>query len=120
MFITALALSFALSNAPHDPPTHQQAVNCTGVFLFTAVLTAQAAENDPTDENRETAELAATLLKAADASRLQAASREGLAIDDSSSALNGWLEANEDGGDTILERELDGCIGLYGYAIPGV
>ena len=51
---------------------------------------------------------------------MQAASREGLSIDDSSSALNGWLEANEDGGDTILERELDGCISLYGYAIPGV
>ena len=58
MFITALALSFALSNAPQDPPTHQQAVNCTGVFLFTAVLTAQAAEADPTAENGETAELA--------------------------------------------------------------
>ena len=118
MFITALALSFALSTAPQDPPTHQQAVNCTGVFLFTTVLAAQVAENDPTDENRETAELAATLLKAADASRLQAASREGLSIDDSGSALNAWLDSNEDGGETILERELDGCIGLYAYAIP--
>ncbi|MFW2341757.1 hypothetical protein [Brevundimonas sp.] len=120
MLITALALSFALSTAPQDPPTHRQAVNCTGVFLFTAVLTAQAAEADPTVENRETAELAATLMRAADASRLEAASREGLSIDDSSGALDAWLETNETGGDTILERELDGCIGLYGYAIPGV
>ncbi|MDZ4109221.1 MAG: hypothetical protein U1E18_06420 [Brevundimonas sp.] len=118
MLITALALSFALSTAPQDPPTHRQAVNCTGVFLFTAVLTAQAAETEPTAEHRETADLAATLLKAADASRLQAASREGLSIDDSSGALNAWLEANETGGDTILGRELDGCIALYAYAIP--
>jgi hypothetical protein len=118
MFITALALSFALTTAPQDPPTHQQAVNCTGVFLFTAVLAAQVVDSDPTDDNRETAELATILLKAADASRLEAASREGLSIDDSSGALDAWLEANEDGGGTILERELDGCIGLYAYAIP--
>ena len=118
MFITAMALSFALSTAPQDPPTHQQAVNCTGVFLFTAVLAAQVVENDPTDENQETVELATTLLRAADASRLEAASREGLSTDDSGGALNAWLEANEDGGETILERELDGCVALYAYAIP--
>lgn len=117
MFITALALSFALSTAPQDPQPHQQAVTCTGVFLYVAVLTAQAAESDPTAENQETAQTAGLLLKAADAERLAAAGREGLSTDASGEALNAWLETNVDNPEAVIGRELDGCIGAFAYAI---
>lgn len=117
MFITALALSFALSTAPQDPQSHRQAVNCTGVFLYTAVLTAQAAESDPTSENQETAQTAGLLLKAADGERLAAAAREGLSTDASGEALNVWLETNVENADVVIGRELDGCIDAFAYAI---
>ncbi|MDP3377469.1 MAG: hypothetical protein Q8S53_03825, partial [Brevundimonas sp.] len=101
MFITALALSFALLTAGQEPQTHRQAVNCTGVFLYTLVLTAQAAESDPTSENQETAQTAGLLLKAADGERLAAAAREGLSTDASGEALNAWLEANVDNPEAV-------------------
>lgn len=117
MFITALALSIALSTAPQEPQSHQQAVTCTGVFLYTAVLTAQAAEADPTPENQETTQTAVLLLKAADAERLAAAAREGLSTDASGAALNAWLEANVDDPQAVIGRELDGCIGAFVHAV---
>ncbi len=117
MFITALALSFALSTAAQEPQSHRQAVNCTGVFLYTLVLTAQVAESDPTPENQETAQTAGQLLKAADEERLAAAAREGLSTDASGAALNAWLEANVDNPEAVLGRELDTCIGAFVHAV---
>ncbi|MBL0947369.1 hypothetical protein [Brevundimonas sp.] len=117
MFISALALSFALSTAAQEPQSHRQAVTCTGVFLYTLVLTAQVVESDPTSENQETAQTAGQLLKAADAERLAAAAREGLSTDANGAALNAWLEANVDNPQAVIERELDGCIGAYVHAV---
>lgn len=117
MFITALALSLALSGAAQEPQSHRQAVTCTGVFLYTLVLAAQVAESDPTPENQETAQTAGLLLKAADAERLAAAAREGLSADASGAALSAWLEANVDDPETVIGRELDGCIGAYVHAV---
>lgn len=117
MLITALALSFALSAAPQDPQSHRQAVNCTGVFLYTAVLTAQAAESDPSTDNQETAEMAGALLKAADDGRLAAAAREGLSTEASGAALNAWLDANVENGEAVIARELEGCLAAYAYAV---
>lgn len=117
MFITAVALSFTLSIAPQDRQSHQQAVNCTGVFLYTAVLTAQAVESEPSPENQEMAQTAGQLLKAADSQRLAAAAREGLTTDASGQALNAWLEANVENAGAVMGRELDGCLAAYAYAI---
>ncbi|MEH6697732.1 MAG: hypothetical protein V7672_03440 [Brevundimonas sp.] len=117
MFITAVALSFALSTTAQEPQSHQQAVNCTGVFLYTAVLAAQAAEADPSTENQETAEMAGTLLKAADAGRLAAAAREGLSTDASGAALNAWIEATSEDAEGVIERELEPCLNTYAYAL---
>ena len=117
MFATALAMSLMLTPAPQDPQTHRQAVTCTGVFLYASVLTAQAVEADPSPENQEMAETAGLLLKAADADRLAAAAREGISTDASGLALGAWLDANVEDADATMNRELDTCLAVYGYAV---
>lgn len=116
MSFAAFALTAALL-APQDPATHQQAVTCTGVFLFANILMSQVAEADPTAENQETAAAAGRLMKAADDDRLAAARREGIAIDASGQALNAWLEANLPNSEAVMGRELDPCLQRYMDAI---
>jgi len=116
MSFAAFALTAALL-APQDPATQQQAVTCTGVFLFANILMSQVAEADPTAENQETAAAAGRLMKAADDDRLAAARREGIAIDASGQALNAWLEANLPNSEAVMGRELDPCLQRYMDAI---
>ncbi|WP_125256945.1 hypothetical protein [Brevundimonas fluminis] len=116
MSLVALALTAALL-APQDPVTHEQAVTCTGVFLFANILMTQAAEADPTPENQETAAAAGRLMKAADDDRLAAARREGIAVDASGQALNVWLEASLPDSEAVVGRELDPCLQRYMSAI---
>ena len=116
MSLAALALTAALLG-PQDPVTHDQAVTCTGVFLFVNILMSQAAEADPTAENQETAAAAGRLMKAADDDRLAAARREGIAVEASGQALNGWLEANLPNSEAVMGRELDPCLQRYMSAI---
>lgn len=116
MSLTALALSAALLS-PQDPATHQQAVTCTGVFLFVNIVTSAGAEADPTADNQELNETAAKLMKAADDDRLAAARREGIAVEASGQALNTWLEANVPDSEAVLGRELEPCLMRYMGAI---
>ena len=116
MSFAALALSAALL-APQDPATHAQAVTCTGVFLFANVVMTQAAEAEPTDENKETAAAAGRLMKAADDDRLAAARREGISIEASGEALNAWLAASTPDAQGVMSRELDPCLQRYMDAI---
>ncbi len=116
MSLTAFALSAALLGA-QDPATHQQAVTCTGVFLFVNIVTSAAAESDPTPDNQQLSETAAKLMKAADDDRLAAARREGLTTDQSGQALNAWLEANIPNSEAVLGAELEPCLTRYAGAL---
>jgi hypothetical protein len=116
MSFAVLALTAALL-APQDPATHDQAVTCTGVFLFANVLMTQVAEAEPTPENQETAAAAGRLMKAADDDRLAAARREGITADVSGQALNAWLEASLPDSEAVMARELDPCLQRYMNAI---
>ncbi|WP_298126030.1 hypothetical protein [Brevundimonas sp.] len=116
MSAAALALSMALL-APQDPATHDQAVTCTGVFLFANILMAQAAEADPSQENQDNAAAVGRLMKAADDDRLAAARREGIAVEASGQALNSWLEVSLPNTEAVMGRELDPCLQRYMSAI---
>jgi hypothetical protein len=116
MSAAALALSLALL-APQDPATHDQAVTCTGVFLFANILMAQAAEADPSQENQDNAAAVGRLMKAADDDRLAAARREGIAVEASGQALNSWLEVSLPNTEAVMGRELDPCLQRYMSAI---
>jgi hypothetical protein len=116
MSAAALALSLALL-APQDPATHDQAVTCTGVFLFANILMAQAAEADPSQENQDNAAAVGRLMKAADDDRLAAARREGIAVEASGQALNSWLETSLPNTEAVMGRELDPCLQRYMSAI---
>ncbi|MBX9575309.1 MAG: hypothetical protein K2X07_06695 [Caulobacteraceae bacterium] len=116
MSLTAFALSAALLGG-QDPATHQQAVTCTGVFLFVNIVTSAAAESDPTPDNQQLNETAAKLMKAADDDRLAAARREGLTTDQSGQALNAWLEANIPNSEAVLGAEFQPCFDRYASAV---
>ncbi len=117
MIAAALALSLVFTTPQTPPPTHDQAVTCTGVFLFTNILMAQTAEESPSAENTATAEAAGRLMKAADDDRLAAAAREGITIDQSGEVLTAWIQANLENAQETLGRELDPCLTRYASAI---
>lgn len=94
MFVTALAFSLALSAPVQDRITHQQAMECTGVLLYAAQITAEAAEHSPSAETRSAAARAAAMMTAADRDRKAAAAREGISDQARDSALEQWLAAS--------------------------
>lgn len=117
MSFAALALAAALV-APQDPPTHDQAVTCTAVFIGVAVMAGAAQEETPSAENEELVATAGKLAQAADADRLAAARREGLTVEASGQAVNAWLEAAVAGGTfEPIERELEPCLTRYAGAL---
>jgi len=117
MIAAALALALALSGQQSAPPTHQQAMTCTGVFLFAGVMMAQQAEQDPSAENTESVQAAGRLMNAADADRLAAAEREGIAVDRSGEMLQAWITAGLEDPQATMNRELDPCLTRYVSAI---
>lgn len=116
MIAAALALSLSLS-APQSAPTHQEALTCTGVFLFAGLVMAQQAEQNPSPEADETVQVAARLMKAADDDRLAAATREGVTADQSGEALTAWIQANLETAQETMGRELDPSLARYASAI---
>lgn len=113
----AAALALSLLAPQQGPSTHDQALTCTGVFVYVYASMAQTAESDPSAENTETAAAAGRLLKAADEDRLAAAGREGIAVTASGERLQAWLEANLADPEGVIGRELDGCLNRYMDAI---
>ncbi|HEV2083237.1 MAG TPA: hypothetical protein VGR32_12415 [Brevundimonas sp.] len=117
MSLAALALTAALL-APQDPVSHQQAVTCTGVFIGVAVMAGAAQEESPSAENEELLATAGKLAQAADADRVAAAGREGIALEASGQAVNAWLEAAvADGSLDAIQRELEPCLTRYASAL---
>lgn len=117
MIAAAFALSLALSGQQSAPPTHQQAMTCTGVFLFAGVLMAQQAEAEPSAENTESVQAAGRLMQAADADRLAAATREGIAVEGSGEQLQAWIQTSLEDPQAAMNRELDPCLTRYASAI---
>lgn len=117
MIAAAFALSLAFASPQTPPPTHEQAMTCTGVFLFAGLLMAQQAEENPSAENTESAQAAGRLLQAADADRLAAAGREGITTERSGEILQAWIQANIEDAQTTMGRELDPCLTRYVDAI---
>lgn len=117
MIAATLALSLVFASPQTPPPTHDQAVTCTGVFLFANIMMAQAAEENPSAENNASAEAAGRLMKAADDDRLAAAAREGVSTERSGEVLQAWIQANVQDAQTTMGRELDPCLTRYMDAI---
>lgn len=113
MIAAAFALSLVLAGPQTPPPTHDQAVTCTGVFLFANIMMAQQVEQNPSAENNASAEAAGRLMKAADDDRLAAAGREGIAVERSGEILQGWIQANLENAQATMNRELDPCLTRY-------
>jgi len=105
MIAAAFALSLVLAGSQTPPPTHDQAVTCTGVLEFANLLMAQQASLRPSAENYENAEAARRLKNAADADRLAAALREGIAVERSGEMLEAWIQAHVEGAQATLDRE---------------
>ena len=116
MSLAALAFVLALG-APQDPPTHAQAVGCTGVFLMASVIAASAAEESPSPENEEFVAAAGRLMKAADDDRLAAARREGLSNEASQQAMTAWIETNLDDAQAAMDRDLEPCLTRYQHVL---
>ena len=117
MIVPALALSLVFASQQTPPPTHEQAMTCTGVFLFAGVMMAQQAEENPSAENTESVQAAGRLMQAADADRLAAAAREGIATERSGEILQAWIQTNIEDAQTTMGRELDPCLTRYMDAI---
>lgn len=107
--LVAAAISLVLLQ---DPVPHAQAVTCTGLFTNVFAMTAQNAEAEPSEDNRQTAAAAAALLRTADRDRLEAARREGIPVEASGDALKAWVDANGQI-DVVVETHLDSCLALY-------
>lgn len=113
MFATALAFSLALSAPGQDRITHQQAVECTGVLLYAAQITGQAAENSPSPETRNAAARAATMMTAADRDRKAAAAREGISAQATDLALEQWLAASVEMAEEEVGPLMRACVARY-------
>ena len=106
----ALAIALTLFVPQQTDATHEQAVHCTGVFLYAYAIMAQIAENEPTADNAETAAATVRLLKVADDDRLAAARREGISIEASGQRFQIWLSENSE---ATAARDLESCLGRY-------
>lgn len=113
MIAVLAAAALTLSAPQQAPPTHEQAMTCTGVFLFAGLLMAQQAEANPSAENTESVQAAGRLMQAADADRLAAAGREGVAVERSGEMLQAWIQTNIEDAQTTMTRELDPCLTRY-------
>lgn len=117
MIASILALSLAFMPPQSAPPTHDEAVTCTGVFLMVTMLAAQIAEETPSTENSDTFDRALQLMTVADTDRQAAAAREGIASEQSDELLSAWVERNLQDNSQTSDQDIDRCMTRYADAI---
>lgn len=113
MFATALAFSLALSAPAQDRITHQRAMECTGVLLYAAQISAQAAEHSPSSATRNAATRSAAMMTAADRDRKAAAAREGISVQARDLALEQWLAASVELAADEVRPLMRACVARY-------